>query len=49
MKDYRDVGGMKMAYKFESNVKGAPFISLEVTKVEVNVDIDPSVFAKPAE
>ena len=47
--DYRDVGGMLIAYKFESIAKNSPLMDLETTEAEANVDIDPSVFAKPAQ
>ena len=47
--DYRDVGGMWMAYKFESIANGSPMMVMEITNVEVNVDIDLSIFAKPAQ
>lgn len=46
--DYRDVSGMKIAYKFESNANGAPMMAMEITEVEANVDFDPSVFARPS-
>ena len=49
MKDYRDVGGMLIAYKYESFANGSPNMMLGITKVEANVDIDPSVFARPAQ
>lgn len=49
MKDYRDVGGMLMAYKYESFVNGSPNMMLGITKVEANVDIDPSTFARPVQ
>jgi hypothetical protein len=45
--DYRDVGGMLMAYKSESFINGSPWMVLEITEVEANVDIDPSTFARP--
>ena len=47
--DYRDVGGMKIAYKFESIANGSPMMVLEITEVEANADIDLSVFARPAQ
>lgn len=47
--DYRDVGGMKIAYKFESNGNGTSLMAMEITQVEANVDIDPSTFDKPAQ
>ncbi len=49
MKDYHDVGGMLIAYKYESFANGSPNMFLEITEVEANVDIDPSVFARPAQ
>lgn len=47
--DYRDVGGMKIAYKFESISNGSQMMALEITEVEANADIDPSVFARPVQ
>ena len=47
--DYRDVGGVKIAYKFESFANGSPLMDLEITKAEANGDIDPSVFVRPAQ
>jgi hypothetical protein len=47
--DYRDVGGLKIAYKFESIADGSPQMALEITEVEANVDIDPAVFTRPAQ
>lgn len=47
--DYRDVGGVKIAYKFESIVKGSSLMVMEITKAEANVDIDLSIFDKPAQ
>ncbi|MBU8869679.1 MAG: hypothetical protein KOO60_02280 [Gemmatimonadales bacterium] len=47
--DYRDVGGMLIAYKFESITNGESMMALEITEVEANIDIDPSIFAKPAQ
>jgi len=49
MTNYRDVGGMLIAYKYEQIHNGSPSMVLEITKVEANVDIDPSVFARPAQ
>ncbi len=47
--DYRDVGGMLMAYKYESITNGTSDMVLEITKVEANLDIDHSIFARPAQ
>lgn len=47
--DYRDVGGIKIAYKFESTVNGEPMMALEIAEAEANADIDPSTFERPAQ
>ncbi len=47
--DYHDVGGMKIAYKFESIANGSSMMALEITEIEANVDINPSVFARPVQ
>ena len=49
MSDYRDVGGMKIAHKFDSDVKGKPFWNMAISKIEANIDIKPSAFTRPAE
>lgn len=45
--DYRDVGGIKFAYK-RSTSGGGRSTSLELKSVEVDPKVDPSLFAKPA-
>jgi zinc protease len=45
--DYRDVGGLKIAYKRTSTGAGRS-TSLELKSVEVDPKVDPTVFAKPA-
>jgi hypothetical protein len=45
--DYRDVNGIKVAYKRPSKDKVRD-TKLELTKVELNVKIDPGTFARPA-
>ena len=45
--DYRDVKGIKIAYKRTSTNAGR-VTSLDLTKVEIDPKIDPAVFAKPA-
>jgi predicted Zn-dependent peptidase len=45
--DYRDVGGVKFAYKRTSTGAGRS-TALELKAVEVDPTIDPQVFAKPA-
>ena len=46
MMDYKDISGMKMAMKIESDSPmGTATIIME--DVKVNVDIDDSIFARP--
>ena len=45
--DYRDVGGLKFAYKRTSTGAGRS-TALELKTVEIDPKIDPAVFAKPA-
>jgi len=47
--DYRDVGGMKMAYKYEAFANGTPNMVLQITEVEVNSGLDVTAFTRPAE
>jgi hypothetical protein len=47
MTNYRDVGGMLIAYKYEQIVNDSSQMILEITEVEANADIDPSIFARP--
>ena len=47
--NYQDVGGMKIAYKFESTINGAPMMAMEITAIEANVDLDLSIFDRPAQ
>lgn len=47
MTNYRDVDGMLIAYKYEQIVNDSTQMVLEITKVEVNIDIDPSTFERP--
>jgi predicted Zn-dependent peptidase len=45
--DYRDVGGLKFAYKRVTNGQGRS-TALTIKNVEVDPAVDPSLFAKPA-
>jgi hypothetical protein len=45
--DYRDVGGVKFAYKRTSTGQGRS-TSLLLTSIEIDPKIDPAMFAKPA-
>lgn len=45
--DYRDVGGVKFAYKRTSTGEGRS-TALELKSVEIDPQIDPALFAKPA-
>jgi hypothetical protein len=44
--DYRDVNGIKVAYK-RNTVSGGKPTSLDIQKVEIDPKIDPAIFAKP--
>lgn len=44
--DYKDVNGIKIAYK-RNSVSGGKPTSLEIQKVEINPKIDPVIFAPP--
>jgi hypothetical protein len=45
--DYRDVDGVKIAYKASLRRGGLLVLTRSVTDVKVNVPIEPSVFTKP--
>ena len=45
--DYRDVDGVKVPFLIKSTSTAQSF-SIAVTRVEHNVKVDPSIFAKPA-
>ena len=45
--DYRDVGGLKIAYK-RTTTSVERSTALEVKTVEIDPKVDPSIFAKPA-
>jgi hypothetical protein len=47
--DYRDVGGMLIAHKFESITNGTQMMVLETTKAEANIAIDHSTFDRPTQ
>ena len=44
--DYRDVKGIKIAHK-RTSTSGGRVTSLDISKVELDPKIDPSMFAKP--
>jgi len=46
--DYRDVRGLKIAYKTLVSRGGKPFIDREVRSFEFNVPIEPGLFNKPS-
>jgi outer membrane lipoprotein-sorting protein len=48
LSDYRDVDGVKIAFQIRSTSSIQTF-SVNVTKVEHNIQIDPALFSKPAE
>jgi len=48
MTDYRDVDGYKMPFNTEQRAGGQTFMTLEMDKVEANVDLDDSLFSKPS-
>jgi zinc protease len=46
--DYRDVNGLKVAFKTELRREGAPAVERTVRKYEFNVPIDSRIFSKPS-
>ncbi len=46
--DYRDVNGLKVAFKAIARRQGAPRIERVLERVEYNVALDPALFAKPS-
>ena len=46
-KDYRNIGGLLIPYFMESKTNGESQTKMLIEKVEVNIDIDDSVFALP--
>jgi zinc protease len=46
--DYRDVDGLKVAFKAIARRQGAPRVERVLERVEYNVPLDPSLFAKPS-
>ena len=45
--DYRDVDGFKVPFQIKATSSAQSF-TIAITKVEHNVTLDPSIFAKPA-
>lgn len=49
LSDYKDVDGLMMAHSMSTQIKGAPGAQvITVETIEVNLEVDDSVFAKPA-
>ncbi len=46
--DYRDVNGLKVAFKTELRREGAPAVERTVRKYEFNVPVDSTIFSKPS-
>ncbi len=46
--DYRDVQGMKVAFRIRVRVEGQPPIERVTQTIDFNVPVDPSLFSKPA-
>jgi outer membrane lipoprotein-sorting protein len=46
--DYRDVNGLKVAFKAIARRQGAPRVERVLERVEYNVPLDPALFAKPS-
>ena len=46
--DYRDVQGMKVAFRIRVHVEGQPPIERLTQTIDFNVAVDPSLFVKPA-
>lgn len=47
IKDYRDVGGIKMAHSIEMLMGGSPMMTMNIDKVEMNQPVDLSLFKRP--
>ncbi len=45
--DYRDVGGVKVAFRLKATSEAQGF-DVQMSKIEHNVAVDPSIFAKPS-
>jgi outer membrane lipoprotein-sorting protein len=45
--DYRVVSGVKFAHHMEMIMGGQPLMTMDVTDLQINQPIDPSVFARP--
>lgn len=45
--DWRDVSGLKVAHTSVQFRNGAKFLELTITEAQVNVEVDPALFAKP--
>ncbi|MCL5992211.1 MAG: outer membrane lipoprotein-sorting protein [Bacteroidetes bacterium] len=46
-KDYKDIGGLLIPYFMEAKTNGQSQSKMLIEKVEVNIDIDDSIFALP--
>jgi zinc protease len=46
--DYRDVNGLKIAFKTELRREGGPTVARTVRKYEFNIPVDSKVFTKPS-
>jgi hypothetical protein len=46
--DYREVNGLKVAFKTELRRAGAPAVNRTVRTFEFNVPLDSSLFSKPS-
>jgi hypothetical protein len=46
--DYRDVNGLKVAFKTELRREGAPAVNRAVRTFEFNVPVDSALFSKPS-
>ena len=46
--DYRDVQGMKVAFRIRVRIEGQPPIERVTQTIEFNVPVDPALFSKPA-
>lgn len=45
--DYKEVGGIKFAHKFEGLMGGAPMMTLTVTDIQINPAVDDALFKRP--
>ena len=45
--DYKDFAGAKLPQKLEIRLNGAPFVTQQITKIEILTKLDDNLFDKP--